>query len=346
MSIPVHVVWWGFKEIPVYLGHEGLVEGGSCNYGYLLGVFNGLDCVHTCHFAELPPNVDGAIVVINGKWQPIDCIDRLNSKIDRLGWVVVVSLFDQESAIRLDLLKHPNLKVWVQEPKPGTQPNLEPGIPLFRSMQNHDQFRRIPTAPSHDFQVYLPEFQNEMKEKPLDWFFAGRNDDPTRQDWARAIRALPLAFPKGKLCAVARGLENEGIVSALSPREYVRFFASARVIPCRPASCTPETSRTYEALEAGCVPIVTDVPGSEGWKIRFDWSHHWEYVLGEKPPFPVIHQPEQLATVVQTVLESWDYYSQLTQAWWKRYKRRRDEQLTDDVLWVREVAAIRKGTKT
>ena len=83
------------------------------------------------------------------------------------------------------------------------------------------------------------------------------------------------------------------------------------------------------------MPIASGVAGGEGWNIRYDWSKYWEYVFGEKPPFPVINSPEQLADTVQNVLDNWTEYGKIVPAWWKDYKFRFTHVLREEVRILR-----------
>jgi hypothetical protein len=119
--------------------------------------------------------------------------------------------------------------------------------------------------------------------------------------------------------------------------DYDLFMAAAKVVPCRP-SAGPETARVYEALELGCVPIVTDIPES-GWPVPegYAWRGYWEWLLGEKPPFPVIDGPDQLAGAMKEILDNWPESGRIVTGWWARYKRKINQVLRNDILELRNV---------
>jgi len=337
MTEPIHVIWWKFQL--QQSGPEGDLwypNPVKCHQTTMLSeVFPDSECIYLRDFDALPPNT-GAIVVLSGgaflgaKLAWIErAIPALQDRIALLPWVVIASVYDVESAFRLDLLRHPNMKIWVQEPKPGVNPTCT--VPAI-GMLNHNAFRRIPVGYTRSALTFLPEFKQEMENKSVEWYFAGRSTDSFRMDWTEAIQNLPNAatqyFPE-----IRDGDNN--LKKCLSTQDYMRGFAEAKVVPCRPSPCTPETARVYDALEAGCVPIVPCVAGGEGWNIRYDWTNYWEYVFGEPPPFPVIKSPQKLAAAVNDALAGWPGNARRISEWWLHYKKRLALELRADVDRVR-----------
>jgi hypothetical protein len=314
MTEPIYVVWWNFERDVV-----------KCHSTTMLSdTFPDTECAYVYDFADLPPDT-GAIVVVSGgfgwadRTQQIENVmSRLQDKIAALPWVVVVTCYDACSHLRVDHLQHPRMKIWVQEPKPGPGTGNEGRIPAI-GMLNHHAYRRVPVGYTRTVLDFLPKF--DLDDKLMPWFFAGRMDQEWRADWTAAIAALPEA-------------DDCLPISRVSTSFYVGCLAMAKVVPCRP-SITPETARVYEALEAGCIPIVASVSGAEGWNVRYDWTHYWEYVLGEPPPFPVIPSPGHLADAVRKTLDNWDEQSKLVRSWWADYKVRLARDLRAEVEGLR-----------
>lgn len=345
MNESLYVIWWKFGHY-----HKG-IEGDTwypnpvkCHQTTMLSeIFPEPEWIYIRDFSELPKDT-GAIVIVSGgafltipqhNWV-IDAIPMLQAHIMALPWVVIVCCYDSESAFQVDQLKHDNMKIWIQEPKPGPGVALEGRIPAI-GMLNHHCYRHIPVGHTRSAIEFLPGFQREIEEKPWAWFFAGRVNDEGRLAWTDAIRALPGASGailvkdgRGTFCPQIRHADNS-MTSILTTREYMRGFALAKVIPCRPAPCTPETARIYDALEAGCVPIVPCVAGNEGWNIRYDYREYWTYVFGEQPPFPVISGPEELAGAMKETLDNWPERSKIVSSWWTNYKIRLAAELRQEV---------------
>lgn len=253
----------------------------------------------------------GAIVVMNGgaHFQDLQGAHQINERLKSFRWVMLVSIGDEGSGQHLEWIDHPNCSIWVQDPKPG----------------KHDKFHRIPSWPLSGYEQVLSGFQKEMQEKPWDWFFSGSTRDIA---WCDAIRALP---GNGKFYDTHLGYEGlEG---------YMHHLARSKVVPCRPCFSGPETCRVYDALEAGCIPIVGIHPainstcGIPWWPtFGYDWPHYWEYVFGEMPPFPVITDVGDLRGVVQETLNNWTpEQSVKVRSWWIGYKERLIKSLQDEV---------------
>ena len=288
----------------------------------------GPDCCYVGDFSELPVG-EGAIVFVNGSQRQPDTIVVLNEHILRLPWVVVVSVMEENSQLPLDQLVHPNMRIWVEEPKPGANPNMPAGIPHIGAL-NHDNMRRIPTGYSRWVKT-VPSLDYKSQDiwRPLDWFFSGNHYDEV---WSHAIAKLP----GGKFYEVDRSqVQGARQIYALSPELYMRYLLATKCVPCRPAKCVPETGRTFEALEAGCIPIVARYPAAEGWRLRYDWSHYWEYVLGEEPPFPIIDGPEQLPDALEKILSGWPENAREVRHWWIHYKWQLFQDLRQEVLVLR-----------
>src|SRR5215469_2245654 len=93
-------------------------ERGYYNCTHMI---NELFDAHNCdHFGskEIPENLNdgGAIVVVHGG-RELGGIDRLNRDIERLKWVLLVFLGDEEGSFPIELVEHENKCVWIQEPR-------------------------------------------------------------------------------------------------------------------------------------------------------------------------------------------------------------------------------------
>jgi hypothetical protein len=310
---PIHVLFW-----PHFSGLQGRM-------GWLEAAFPRQSCVWEDDFEAFSNRAGamdgadvgfGAVIVINGAASPAPDLRLLSDQMRSFRWVLFVSIGDEGSGLHLEWLDHPKASIWVYDGKPG----------------KHDKYHRLPAGPINEILEFLPRFQTEMREKPLDWFASGSIRDIK---WDSAIQALP---------------RNNGLFYPhhLVYPEYTQHLAKAKVVPCRPCLSAPETCRLYDALEAGCVPIVgiypleaqcqhcrlrIEHPHMHQWwpDYNYDWLHYWEYVLGEKPPFPIISDPSELADAVQNTLADWPENAQRVHAWWMDYKTRLVDRLRADV---------------
>ena len=264
-------------------------------------------CKWTHKFSDFHAEYDGAVVVINGA--AADAIPEirneqmrfLNDQLRNFRWVLLVSIGDEGSGQHLEFIDHPRASIWIYDPKPGKYP----------------EFHSLPAGPLQQVQECLP---NMVGNKTWDWSWTGSIRDIK---WDAEIRALP---GNGKYCTGHLGHEG-----------YTQLLLDSKVVPCRPSWTSPETCRLYDALEAGCVPIVgtypsENPPGHCWWRnYKYDWPHFWENVLGETPPFPVITSSDQLAGAVQMALAEWPANAQRISTWWNLYKARLIDSLQAEV---------------
>jgi hypothetical protein len=270
--------------------------------GWFEDAFPRQTCKWTNDFTDFYDHDDGAIVIINGSVQVLENMRRLSDLLIKFKWVLLVSIGDEGSGQHLEWIQHPRISIWVYDPKPG----------------KHDGFHPLPAGPLRECERRTPP---RIEEKPMDWFFSGSVRD---RRWNNEIHALPKE--RGQVYPHHLGSE-----------EYALYLSVSKVVPCRPSWSSPETCRLYDALEAGCVPIVgiypsQNPPGHEWWRTYgFDWPHYWEYLFGETPPFPVIQEPTQLADAVRTALSEWPHNAQRISTWWNLYKARLKESLQAEV---------------
>jgi hypothetical protein len=293
--IGVNVVFWPyFERLEYRMGFfEDAFPRNSCNWYH--------------SFADFHDEANGAIVVINGAAADAVTETRdkqmrvLNDQLRAFRWVMLVSIGDEGSGQHLEWIDHPNCSIWVYDPKPG----------------KHDAFHHLPAGTIQQ----VPElFPRCSQWKIFDWSWSGSIRDI---NWDAAIRALP-----GHGSYYDSHLGYEG---------YVQLLADSKIVPCRPSWTSPETCRVYDALECGAIPIVGILPGENPpghywWRdFNFDWPNFWTGVLGEKPPFPVISSPDQLADAVMAALADWPNNMDRCAIWWADYKKRLKETLQFEV---------------
>ena len=75
--------------------------------------------------------------------------------------------------------------------------------------------------------------------------FAGQVTHVRRQQCVAELDTLPNGYL----------YRTNGYLQGMPQSEYWHLLAGAKVVPCPSGHCTTDTARTFEALEAGAVPI-------------------------------------------------------------------------------------------
>lgn len=135
------------------------------------------------------------------------------------------------------------------------------------------------------------------------WSFAGDAKKLTRGPMLQAMAQAGDGFQHMS--------EGFGSADALPTDAYRRLMDESAIVPCPAGWSNLETYRVYEALEAGCIPIVENRPG-------FDY---FTRLLGPHP-MPTVATWDDAATLVKR-LKAEDGLEPLRQAcaaWWAQYK--------------------------
>jgi hypothetical protein len=252
------------------------------------------------HFPGNPymGHFEGAVVVVHGG-REIGELDRLNKDIEKMKWVLLIFLGDEESSFPAEQVVHPRKKVWVQEPIPG----------------RHDFANRyMINGYGHDRGKYLVQC-----EKDLDWFFGGQVTHWRRQACVDALQKIDHG---GFL------IETRGYHQGISLDEYYRTLCRAKIVACPSGPFSPDAARVWDALEAGAVPILDDLSPSRSQ------PGFWRHVLG-KHPFPVVTQWSTLPELIPAVLQDWEMLATAAQHWWREYQYKFFQWLGEDLNELR-----------
>lgn len=289
MKIPV--VWLSFDGDTPAKGYwdHGIIEDLFANKLWNTG--------YEFEHKDSLEGLDGAIIVFPARAQ-VQFADRLNNKLNKLKWVVLLLTGDEEAIFPVERINHPNVRMWVMSPRPG----------------RHDKYHFLGTGYPPQIHEFMPD---KAPKKNLDWFFAGQVTHDRREQMAKQLKNMK------------RGEAHfsKGFTQGLPPAEYYKNLSRAKVAPCPSGPETPDSFRLFEALEMGCIPLAdTQTP-------RDDFPHdYWTFFFGEEPPFPVITDYEQLPGYTETALGDWVAVSNSVSSWWLKKKREMALQLKDDIL--------------
>lgn len=239
-------------------------------------------------------NIGDNVVVIPARHHAKD-INEINDYLAKLDWCLVILIGDEASVFPWDKLKHPNMRLWVMDPKPGFHEEL-----------------------SYTINGYPPQMKEAKRtEKTKGWFFAGQGGHTQRQEMFHWLKRMN----NGEL------IETEGFTQGLDHETYYQKLAESKVALCPSGPNTPDTFRLWEALELGCVPIVNHLPSDPRYPDGF-WSH----MLGVEPPFVFCDDWNALPQLVNFTIQDWRSKANECDAWFQGYKRQQVKQLQKDLF--------------
>jgi hypothetical protein len=264
--------------------------------------FNHVDDVDKLGQGE-GPDQPGGIFIINGRTH-IDDVPKINKDLGRLRWVVLIITGDEEALFPWQEIRHPMIRTWVQLPRMNVHNDVS-----FKLVNGY----RTGSAELLQKIGYLPD-------RELDWFFAGQVNHARREQCVLELKNIALAFPRGVLRETT-GFGQE----AVSQKEYLELMRNAKIVPCPSGIETPDTFRLYEALEAGCVPVV------DAFSTRHQAPGFWSYLFAENPPFPVVDYWDKFPALLPQLLKEYPANANKVSAWWQQHKRKIRYTLEDQI---------------
>lgn len=263
----------------IYLGFGTNPARGYWDHGMIDELLEDEEVANGIH------DMTDGFVVIPARHQG-EYIKEINQILKELNKCVVVLTGDEESVFPWRKLKHPNMKVAVMHPRVGM----------------HDEALKLPNG-------YRPETRDILRElgrqeKVYDWSFAGQITHDRRTECANILRDMP----NGQLT------ESAGFGQGLEYREYLKIMSQSKVVACPSGPETPDSFRVYEALEAGCIPVV------DSYSPNNPTAGFWSYLLGDIP-FPIIDKWSSFPALLEELLKDWPLNANKVVSWWLMKKR-------------------------
>jgi hypothetical protein len=255
MSVPkINASWWARAR-------------GFFDHGLLIHAFSGKLWPTKTYFDESLdyeiPEGEGGILIVPGRWiRPEDergGIKYIRDAVKRTPWRLVLHISDEEQCFYSNELKTPTSKLWIQTVWPHKPSPADRGFLLGWPADTRDLLPDIKRRPLSDRRL---------------WCFYGQNTNPPRNACIAELRKRPEG--EGEL------LETSGFCQGLPRSTYLKNLTESAIALSPSGPFHPDCFRTYEALEAGCLPIV-DRRGP-GWPNDVDY---WKHVIGENP-FPAV----------------------------------------------------------
>lgn len=281
------VIWKSYHDeaIPRFYWDQAILE-------YLF-MQSPTDWQHQTEFKDIAEN-EGAIVIINGRMH-VEDTEAINTDLAKLRWVLLIITGDEEAVFPFEEIKHPLLRIWMQLP---------------RMNRHNDVSFKLPNGPRPGTREILKEI-GTMKRKQ-DWFFCGQINHERREQCVAELRYLmdSREVPNGTYVTTKKFGEER-----LTQIQYLTHMAQTKVVLCPSGIETPDTFRLYEALEAGCVPVV------DAFATRNQSPGFWEYLFAEEVPFPIVDYWDKLPALMPELLRDYPANANRIAAWWEQKKR-------------------------
>lgn len=247
-------------------------------------------------------NQEGVVAVIGGTQNKID---KLNDKLSKYKWVLLIVVSDENNLFKFDELDHPNIKVWIQTP---------------RADKDYGNSRFFGVG--YGFSAkYRSKFTQEYLMKPLDVFISGQNTHERRQ----TVFSELLKYKNNNRDMNIKIKMTEGFTQGMKPLEYYRNMAMTKISPCPSGIVSPDSFRLYESLEFGAVPIADDVSPAES----YDSIGYWNKLFPDAP-FPILVDGN-VKGHINKAKKNYQQKANQVFAWWIKQKRRYAYELVDDI---------------
>lgn len=279
----MNVVWLSF--------HADAPTHGYWCYGWLEEILDRPEHQQFYKVEDVPEN-EGAIVVIPAEYN-VPHVGAINRAISELPWCTLILASDEQGLFPVE--------------------RLRPVTNLFVMTPHFDKH----TYPRHT--QFLGEFypqaarghvreSGHSADRQYDVSFTGQITHARRREMVQACENLPRCY-MGQTAGFTQGLPHN---------LYYELLTQSKVVPAPSGPATIDSFRAYEALEAGCVPILDNkLPD----KPDYDGRRYWSAVLGDDHPLPSVDNWKKAPGIVRDIANAWPDENNFIYSWWQMYKR-------------------------
>lgn len=260
------------------------------------------------HGASVPLG-EGAVVVIPGQHHVLHAA-QWASEIERLPWALTIVTSDEEALFPVELLpRDATHAVWTQYHDRGMD-------------------RVIPIG-ARPGTVEMVEYQRTSAMRTLSVMFAGQNTHIRRHELVSAIQDMAGDPRYGDVAWFL----TTGFREGLTQDRYIAALLDTKIAPCPSGPHSLDSFRLYEALAAGCLPIIeTHTPhGDEG--------EFWDALFGPERPIPRVADWRQaLPLIAEEYADAshWFAARDEVQAWWHDWRAGLSRDFTATIERLRE----------
>lgn len=313
MTVPV--VWWNANPDPVIIARgywdQGLLEALFAEDVWSVPGRFEVEHVHDAPYVVTAEAVrerwGGAIVVVPARHN-VAYVDDLVTWTGVLEWSLVILTGDEagEFPVERMLYRGVGRRLWIMTPQKG---------------RAYDGAFEIGTGWPPGIRDVLAAEEQDVYSAPRrhPWSFLGQVTHARREECVSMLRLRPDALD-GVL------VETEGFTQGWPHGDYWRALANSKVALAPSGPVSPDSFRTYEALEAGAIPIADNRAPHDT-----ETENYWQRVFPDVP-FPTVDSGWQgLSETIDDLIAAWPAPANRVYAWWQREKRRIAWRLGDDV---------------
>lgn len=231
------------------------------------------------------PVTDRAIVVVPGEYHA-DVVGALNDELSKVGRVVLFIMADEEAKFPIEQVKHDNIEIWVQYPRPT----------------RHEKYHKLGAT-------YPPQSQDILRlykpSKDLTVYFSGQvTHDRRRLAYDCILQATDSIIQA-----------TEGFTQGVGPAEYYENLVRAKIAPAPAGAVTPDSFRVFEALEAMAIPFADELDD------QGEFDSYWDWLFGEIAPFVKVKDWPSFIGYTEDALNDYPNNLHRITAWWIAWKR-------------------------
>ena len=228
------------------------------------------------------PETDRKIVCIPGAYQ-WDVVDKINEELAKFPKVLVFVTSDEECKFPVGKLSHPDMIVYSQYGNEGI------AFPIGYAPGTRETIREF----------------GMQKKRDISFSFAGQVTHYRREMMVKIAENIG----GGML------YKTDGFGKGMAQNVYVETLLRSKAVLCPPGPISQDSFRLYEALEAGCVPIVDDVSPIKPSNYRYISN------MFRDAPFPIFTDFVELPHLIEQATDG-SIPNRYVFAWWINLKYR------------------------
>lgn len=235
------------------------------------------------------PKTERAIVVIPARHHK-GLEEKVNKQLKNIKHVVLFLMGDEEADFTVDIIEHPSIYIWVQNPHIGV----------------HDKYNKIGTGYPQHKSSFIPK---NPVEKKTDVFFAGQVTHERREDLLKVLRSMQ------KKSDLVKVIPTNGFTKGEQKEEYYYHMSETKIAPAPSGAVIPDSFRLFEALECMAI-VIADQKTPKGEILEY-----WDWLFGEITPFPKVDNWWALVDITNDVIPNYVKLIHKQTEWWIMWKR-------------------------